>query len=162
MTEQFLRILSSPHINTPVSLFSFQITRFLSAQNSPINHPEMNKLLLAPYNDSMRPGHGYNSFLHTPCVEKVVHATPTDITSQAGAPQPSMPQIVSYNSRHVKDLSDLVQSMNISPASVIQLGSLKLLGHFTPVNEKAFKESDLNVVVSVSVSQANSYLSMFF
>lgn len=162
MSEQFPRILSSHFKYTGSSLVLISNTLVSLCSAFIDQSSEMNKLLLAPYNDSMRPGHGYNSFLHTPCVQKVVHVTPTDYTSQAGTVQPSTPQIVSYNSRHVKDLSDLVQSMNVSPASAIQLGSLKLLGHFTAVNEEVFKESDLNVVVSVSVSQAHTYPSMFF
>lgn len=116
----------------------------------------MTKLLLVPYDSSMRIGDGYNSFLHTPCLGKVIQTIPSNVTSPAGAPQPSMPQIVSYNARHVKHLSDLVQLMNISPASVIQHGSLKPHGHFTSINESAFNDSDLNVVVSVSVSKTSS------
>lgn len=119
----------------------------------------MNKLLLVPYNNAMRTGHGYNSFLQTPCVRQVVHAAPSGHPSPASTPEPSMPQFVSYNSRQVKHLSDLVQSMNISPASVIQLGSLKPLGHFTPVDETLFRDSDLNVVVSVLVRKTYSYTS---
>lgn len=32
----------------------------------------MPSLMLAPYNESMRLGQGYNSFLQTPCIEQAV------------------------------------------------------------------------------------------
>lgn len=36
----------------------------------------MSGLLLAPYNDSMRLGQGFNSFLQTPCVHNAVKVRP--------------------------------------------------------------------------------------
>ncbi|KAF1836076.1 hypothetical protein BDW02DRAFT_494504, partial [Decorospora gaudefroyi] len=60
---------------------------------------------------------------------------------------------VTYSARFVEKISDVVRSMNVSAGSSIKNGSIDMSGGgaFT-VDEIKFAESDLNVVVSVKVS----------
>lgn len=107
----------------------------------------MSRLLLVPYNDSMRLGQGYNSFLQTPCIDRAVQIDSEDVVKVVGGPQ-----IVSYSSRLVNRISDVARSMNISPAASIKNGSLEVPGHHVSIDEVKFAESDFNAVVSVRVS----------
>ena len=62
-----------------------------------------------------------------------------------------VPQVVSYSSRFVEKISDVVRTMNISAASAIKSGSIEVPGNSLSVDEANFLLSDLNVVVSVKV-----------
>ncbi|KAJ4859736.1 hypothetical protein T069G_04724 [Trichoderma breve] len=85
----------------------------------------------------MRLGQGYNSFLQLPCVDGAVKIDQSDIQTHVARadPSPSVPQVVSYNSRFVERISHVARSMNISAASY----------------EAKFADSDLNAVISVKV-----------
>jgi len=110
-------------------------------------------LLLAPYNDSMQLGQGYNSFLQLPCIDGAVEISESSVKTQAvragGAGNVS--QVVSYSSRFVEKISDVVRSMNISAASSIKSGTIEASGNSLSVDEAKFAASDLNAVVSVKV-----------
>jgi len=58
---------------------------------------------------------------------------------------------VSYSSRFVEKLSEVLDSMNISYSSSIKKGTVEISGNSSAVNEDKFKSSDLNAVVSVNV-----------
>ena len=112
-------------------------------------------LLLARYNESMHLGQGFNSFLKVPCIENAVafdHSKVAVERADAGSPA-GVSQAVSYSSRFVKKISDVVQSMNISAASSIKSGSIEASSSGNPVvvEEEKFTSSDLNVMVSVKV-----------
>lgn len=113
----------------------------------------MPDLLLAPYNDSMRLGQGFNSFLQVPCIINAVSYDADKVVverSEAGPEGRS--QVVSYSTRFVEKISDVVKSMNISPGSAIKSGSIGIGGNSCSVDEAKFSSSDLNAMVSVKVS----------
>lgn len=109
----------------------------------------MSTLLLAPFNDSMRLGQGYNSFLQTPCVANAVDISNATLVESKGSSVPS--QTVSYSARFVEKMSDVVRAMNISAGSSIRTGSVSISGGGNNIDEIKFAESDLNAVISVKV-----------
>ncbi|KAF5641462.1 uncharacterized protein FTJAE_4114 [Fusarium tjaetaba] len=113
----------------------------------------MGYVLLAPYNDSMHLGQGFNSFLQRPCIDGAVKLTQADLQTQAaraGSPS-NVSQVVSYSSRLVEKISDVVRGMNISAASSIKLGTIQVSGNSLSVDEAKFAASDMNAVISVKV-----------
>ncbi|KAK4870831.1 hypothetical protein LT330_000068 [Penicillium expansum] len=108
----------------------------------------MPALILSPYNDSMRLGQGYNSFLQTPCLEDSV--TIQQAPGSQGTRPENQSQTVSYSTRCVDRISEVVRLMGVSAGSSIKSGSIDNSGAFT-IDEVKFAESDLNVVVSVKV-----------
>lgn len=114
-------------------------------------------LLLAPYNDSMRLGQGFNSFLQEPCLNNAVSFDEKDIVVEnAPAKGAKVSQVVSYSSRFVERISDVVRSMNISAGSSINAGTIEISGNSLGVDEYKFASSDLNAVVSVKVVNRRS------
>jgi hypothetical protein len=122
----------------------------------------MSGLLLVPYNDSMRLGQGYNSFLQKPCVHNAVNMDADHdgtLGSKASHTESSPPaysggdvsQVVSYSSRFVSKMSEVVKSMNISAGMSIKNGGVSVSGNLLNVDELKFTASDLNAVVSVKV-----------
>ncbi|KAJ9656097.1 hypothetical protein H2201_008648 [Coniosporium apollinis] len=101
-------------------------------------------LLLAPYNDSMRLGMGFNSYTQIMCIDQAVEVTAAN-TVMARAENPS--QVVSYSSRFVEKLSDVVNSMNISYGSSIKKGTVEISGNASSVDEDKIKASDLNAIM---------------
>ncbi|KAK6508954.1 hypothetical protein TWF481_003722 [Arthrobotrys musiformis] len=110
-------------------------------------------LLLAPYNDSMRLGQGFNSYTQTLCLDKAVEVSNV-VTIKTKVPS----QVVAYSSRFVEKLSEVVDTMNISYSSSIKKGTIELAGNTSAVDESTFKQSDLNVVVSVKVVNQTTIL----
>ncbi len=107
-------------------------------------------LRLAPYNDAMRLGQGFNSYTHELCIDGAVRVQQRVVKKNAKGPaNPS--QVVSYSARCVEKLSDIVEAMNLSYSSSIKKGTIEISGNSTTVDENTFKLSDMNVVVSVRV-----------
>ncbi|KAJ5692691.1 hypothetical protein N7462_002114 [Penicillium macrosclerotiorum] len=110
-------------------------------------------LLLAPYNDSIQLGQGFNSFLQIPCITGAVQFSESDLKAEAsragGAANVS--QTVSSNSRFVEKMSEVARSMNVSAASSIKSGTIGFSGNSMSVDEGKFSASDMNAVVSVNV-----------
>ncbi|KAK0710653.1 hypothetical protein B0H67DRAFT_610943 [Lasiosphaeris hirsuta] len=105
-------------------------------------------LLLAPYNDSMRLGMGFNSYTQTICIDQAV-AVDKQTGSVVRSEGPS--QSVTYSSRFVSKLSEILSTMNISYGSSIKKGTVEVSGSTSTVDEEKIKESDLNAVISVKV-----------
>ncbi|KAJ7616090.1 hypothetical protein FB45DRAFT_1107156 [Roridomyces roridus] len=120
----------------------------------------MSGLLLAPYNDSMRLGQGFNSFLQTPCVFDAVSVKLKETSSKSSrkSGRSEVPQVVSYSSRFVDKISDVTRSMNISSGSSIKHGTVTSSGNSLSVDENKFSASDLNAVVSVKVINQTTVL----
>jgi hypothetical protein len=101
----------------------------------------------------MQLGQGFNSFLHKPCIDGAVEIPESSLRTQAvkagGAGNVS--QVVSYSSRFVEKISEVVRSMNISAASSIKSGTIEVSGNSLTVDEAKFAASDLNAVISVKV-----------
>ncbi|KAK6446217.1 hypothetical protein FP744_10002466 [Trichoderma asperellum] len=97
----------------------------------------------------MRLGQGYNSFMHTPCIDNAVDiANDAHIASKGGS---TSSQTVSYSAEVVEKMSDLVRAMDISASSSIRTGSVSVFGGGSSIDEMKFAESDLNAVISVKV-----------
>ncbi|KAF2221092.1 hypothetical protein BDZ85DRAFT_321052 [Elsinoe ampelina] len=103
-------------------------------------------LLLAPYNDSMRLGMGFNSYTQTICTDNAVTFTDKQVKS---VENPS--QVVTYSSKFVERLSDVVRTMNISYSSSIKKGTVEVAGNGNHIDEDKIKQSDTNAIVSVKV-----------
>jgi len=118
----------------------------------------MVSLLLAPFNVSMRLGQGYNSFLQLPCIEGAVEILQDSLKTQAARDDTAgnASQVVSYSSRLVGKISEVVRSMNISAASSIKSGTIETWGNSLSVDGAKFAASDLNAVVSVKVINRES------
>ncbi|KAL2850461.1 hypothetical protein BJX68DRAFT_266671 [Aspergillus pseudodeflectus] len=108
-------------------------------------------LLLVPYNDSMRLGQGYDSFLQEARADGAVTFGKERISRTTVDDTASISQVVSYSSRFVEKLSDITQSMNISAGNSIKSGTIEVSGSSLSVDEAKFSSSDINAVVSVKV-----------
>ncbi|GIC86089.1 uncharacterized protein Aud_002451 [Aspergillus udagawae] len=108
-------------------------------------------LLLVPYNDSMRLGQGYDSFLQEARADGAVTFGKERISQTSIDHTAPVSQVVSYSSRFVEKLSDITQSMNISAGSSIKSGTIEVSGSSLTVDEAKFSSSDINAVVSVKV-----------
>jgi hypothetical protein len=104
-------------------------------------------LILAPYNDGLRLGMGFNSYTQSPCIDKAVKVSLEESPDQKHSP----PQIVSYSSRFVEKLSDILSAANVSYGASIKKGTVEIAGNAGIINEDNIKESDLNAVVTVRV-----------
>ena len=108
-------------------------------------------IILAPYDDSMRLGQGYNSFLHAPCVYDAVRINQDRIGQKPASSDGSVSQNVNYSSRFVDKMSDVVKSLNVSAGSSIKNGGIIGSRNSVTVDETKFAASDLNAIVSVKV-----------
>ncbi|KAG8684821.1 hypothetical protein FRC09_015128, partial [Ceratobasidium sp. 395] len=137
----------------------------------------MNSLQLAPFNESMRLGQGYNSFLQRPCVYGAFRDPKAPGQNRPGTTPPKkpgtsnrytplsgksplsqkpveksgVPQVVSYSSRVVTKVSEVTRSMNISAGASVKSGSVTVLGNQSAIDETKLSTSDLNVIISVKV-----------
>ncbi|RSL47245.1 hypothetical protein CEP54_013484 [Fusarium duplospermum] len=126
-------------------------------------------LQLAPYNNAMRLGQGFNSYTQQICLTDAVMrpsdapngkktikvgddalTKPTDGT-ETPKPKQGVSQIVSYSSRFVEKLSDITDAMNISASLSIKTATIGggASGQF--IDSDKFKESDINFFVQVKV-----------
>ena len=120
----------------------------------------MSGLLLAPYNDSMRLGQGFNSFLQTPCAYNAVKVD-SDTKFAKKATGQEVSQVVTYSSRFVDRISDVTRSMNISAGYSIKNGSVAMSGNSLSVDESKFSASDLNAVVSIKVINRTNFSQIY-
>ncbi|KAL9110629.1 MAG: hypothetical protein Q9227_004806 [Pyrenula ochraceoflavens] len=68
-------------------------------------------------------------------------------------------QIVTFSSRSIENVSDVMDSLNISTSASIKYGTVKAGGSANFVNEHTINESDMNFMVSVKVTnEVNSVL----
>ncbi|KAL3490367.1 hypothetical protein BJX62DRAFT_238178 [Aspergillus germanicus] len=109
-------------------------------------------LLLVPYDDSMRLGQGYNSFLQESCADGTVTFDKKERTSNMpiNKTEPRS-QVVSYSSCFVEKLSDIAQLLNISAGKSIKRGEIEISGSALSADEARFSSGDINVVLSVKV-----------
>ncbi|KAM0796836.1 hypothetical protein BDR22DRAFT_498294 [Usnea florida] len=71
-------------------------------------------------------------------------------------PHKNVVQIVTYSSRLVDNVSDIVQALNISSSASIKYGTIKGSGSASIVNENKVNQSDLNYIVTVKVTNETS------
>ncbi|KAK5110590.1 hypothetical protein LTR85_000990 [Meristemomyces frigidus] len=89
---------------------------------------------------------GFNSYTQTMCIDKAVDFSAKQVIR---AENPS--QVVTYSSKCVNRLSEIVKSMNVSYSTSIKKGTVEVAGSSNTINEDKIKESDINAVVSVKV-----------
>lgn len=83
----------------------------------------MAAIFLVPYSDAMTLGQGYNSFLQEPRVHNAVTFTReqkdggNNATSNISRSR-QVSQVVSYSSRFVDQISQVVKPMNIAPGEI--------------------------------------------
>ncbi|KAF7352090.1 hypothetical protein MVEN_01171800 [Mycena venus] len=127
-------------------------------------------LLLAPYNDAMRLGMGFNSFTQQLCVNDVVRLaggkqeTATDKSLrpqyQLGlmtAPDGSnvdISQNVTWTAKFVDKMSEVTNSLNVSGSLQVKLetGGAGVDVSASFLDGKKFKESDINYFIQVRVT----------
>ncbi|KAH8597449.1 hypothetical protein B0O99DRAFT_739487 [Bisporella sp. PMI_857] len=109
-------------------------------------------LLVAPYNNSMRIGQGFNSYTQKICIDNAVVVDPA-LAAQTANPtgKNQSSQIVSYSSRFVDKLSDVTDAMNIAGSLSIKYGAIGGSGSGAYIDSDKFKDSDLNFFISVKV-----------
>ena len=61
-------------------------------------------------------------------------------------------QIVTFSSRRIDNVSDIMDALNISASASIKYGTIKGSGSASYVNENKVNESDLNYIVTVKVT----------
>ncbi|KAL6797472.1 hypothetical protein GGI42DRAFT_362129 [Trichoderma sp. SZMC 28013] len=103
----------------------------------------MDFIQLAPYNDTMRLGQGYNSFLQLQCLDDAVKIDASELQTHVARADPS--------ANFVEKISDVARSKNISAASSIKSGTMGISGISLSADEAKFADGDLNVVISVKV-----------
>ncbi|KAF4335146.1 hypothetical protein FBEOM_11009 [Fusarium beomiforme] len=91
-------------------------------------------MILAPYNDAMRIGQGFNSYSE------------------------HMTIVVSYSARAVEKLSDIIQTMNVSYPHSIKKGSVTVSGSNAAIDEGTFKSADINIIVTVKVTNQTTLI----
>lgn len=106
--------------------------------------------MLAPYNETMKLGQGFNSFLQHTCIDGAMEVTQKAM-EKINVEAKNVPQVVSYSSSFIEKLSDVVRSMNTSAGTSIKSGTVVSSGNSTIVDEVKFNSSDLNAVISVKV-----------
>ena len=89
---------------------------------------------------------GFNSYTQTMCIDGAVEVTKEN---QVNVENPS--QVVTYSSKFVERLSDIVSSMNISYSAAIKKGTIEVSGNGNSIDEDKIKASDINLVISVQV-----------
>jgi hypothetical protein len=89
---------------------------------------------------------GFNSYTQSICCDGAVSFSNKQVKKDSGTSQ-----VVSYSSKCVARLSDIVKSMNVSYSTSIKKGAVDIAGSNTAINEDKIKESDINAVVSVKV-----------
>ncbi|KAF5568188.1 hypothetical protein FPHYL_2920 [Fusarium phyllophilum] len=103
-------------------------------------------LLLAPYNDAMRLGMGFNSYTQTMCIDSAVEVTDeTMITSE------TLPPKITSSSRLFERVSEVVDTMDISRAATITSGSMEVHGHMNALSDAEIDDADISLMISVRV-----------
>ncbi|KAF7554228.1 hypothetical protein G7Z17_g3072 [Cylindrodendrum hubeiense] len=116
-------------------------------------------MILAPYNDAMRIGQGFNSYTHELCIDGAVMVKSAEWGEQNQTKTIESPaQVVSYSSRVVEKLSDVVEGMNVSYCSSIKKGTVAVSGSSSTIDETTFKAADLNIVVTVKVTNQTTVI----
>ncbi|KAL5588071.1 hypothetical protein FOVSG1_013207 [Fusarium oxysporum f. sp. vasinfectum] len=105
-------------------------------------------LLLAPYDDAMRLGMGFNSYTQTMYIYsyRAVEATDENmITSQ------TLPPKITYSSKLFEWVSEVVDTMDISRAATIKTGRMEVHRHINVLNDAKIDDAHISLMVSVRV-----------
>lgn len=81
-------------------------------------------------------------------------AASSSVVEKAPPPAKNLSQIVTYSSRLVSNMADIVDALNISASASIKYGTVKGSGSASFVNENKVSQSDLNYIITVKVTNA--------
>jgi len=81
-------------------------------------------------------------------------AASSSVLEKAPPPAKNLSQIVTYSSRLVSNMADIVDALNISASASIKYGTVKGSGSASFVNENKVAQSDLNYIITVKVTNA--------
>lgn len=70
-----------------------------------------------------------------------------------------MNQIVTFSSRAIDNMSDIMDALNISSSASIKYGTIKGCGSASFVNENKVNESDINFIITVKVTNETEAVS---
>lgn len=76
--------------------------------------------------------------------------------AEATPPSKNVVQIVTYSSRMVDSMTDIMEALNLSSSTSIKYGTVKGAGSTSIVNENKVNQSDLNYIVTVKVTNETS------
>ena len=83
------------------------------------------------------------------------HSLDVPITSvqpaESNPPSKNVVQIVTYSSRMIDNVTDIIEALNISFSAFIKYGTIKGAGSASIVNENKVNQFDLNYIVTVKV-----------
>lgn len=108
--------------------------------------------------EEMRPGSAQsaksmpNITVGSHALEPATTVQPAELTP----PARNVVQIVTYSSRLVDNMSDIVEALNISSSQSIRYGTVKGAGSANIVSENKVNQSDLNYIVTVKVTNESS------
>ncbi|KAF9771021.1 hypothetical protein IL306_011370 [Fusarium sp. DS 682] len=94
----------------------------------------------------MRLGMAYNSYTQTMCIDNAVEAT-AENTGISGNPL----QKVTFSTKLVERVSDVVDTMNISRAAAIKSGIIGVHGNTNAFNDAKLDKADISLLISVQV-----------
>lgn len=140
---------------------------------------------LAPFSTCMKLGQGFNSYTQEVCIEDAVLVEPaqavtssalsastglqslalkpsSEATGHSSVPEKNGPlarnlsQTVTYSSRSVSNMADIIDALNLSASASIKYGTVKGSGSASFVNENKVIQSDVNYIVTVKVTNVTS------
>lgn len=116
-------------------------------------------MLLAPYSDMMELGQGFNSFLQEACMFGAVTIPENDLETPASPTDESVSvlQTVTYSSRFVEKVSDVVRSTNTSAAQSLKYNVIGSPRNSLAINESKFASSDWNLCIPVNLINREWY-----
>jgi hypothetical protein len=82
----------------------------------------------------------------------VVTATKGELPFEIVGPAPTTSQSVTYSTRAIENVSDIMDALNISTSMSIKYGTIHGNGNASFVNENKVLDSELNYIVSVTVN----------
>ena len=81
-------------------------------------------------------------------------AASSSVPVNAPPPAKNLSQIVTYSSRSVSNMSDIIDALQISASASIKYGTVKGSGSAGFVNENKVSQSDINYIITVKVTNA--------
>ncbi|MCJ1287446.1 hypothetical protein MMC26_006797 [Xylographa opegraphella] len=140
---------------------------------------------LAPFSSYMKLGQGFNSYTQEVCIEDAVlvepnqaisrsssifhpqvpvqplhvcseAAAPSSVPEKAAPPGKNLSQIVTYSSRSVSNMADIIDALNLSASASIKYGTVKGSGSASFVNENKVSQSDVSYIITVKVTNETS------
>lgn len=102
--------------------------------------------------DAKSPGNSKIALQDSKSASGALSDSNTTVPRPTDVPVRHRNQIVTFSSRRIDNVSDIMDALNISTSASIQYGTIKGSGSASYVNENKVSESDLNYIVTVKVT----------